>query len=57
MATPIAAGAAALFKEKYPSASVADYKRALADSCLDVGLPFFKQGYGMLWIPGLLNEK
>lgn len=57
MATPIAAGAAALFKEKYPYASVADYKSALADSCLDVGLPFFRQGYGMLWIPGLLNEK
>lgn len=56
MATPIAAGAAALFKEKYPSAGVADYKRALRESCRDVGLPFCRQGYGLLWVPGLLNE-
>ena len=57
MATPIAAGAAALYKEKFPESTVHDYKIALANSCEDLGLPFYKQGFGMLNIPKLLQER
>jgi len=55
MATPIAAGAAALFKEKYPGSTLEDFKAALAKSSVDLGLPFYRQGAGMLYIPKLLE--
>lgn len=54
MATPIVAGAAALFLEKYPHASNEMVKRKLTYTATDLHEPWTKQGWGMVNIKRLL---
>ena len=55
MATPIVAGAAALFLEKYPQASNEMVKRRLIYTATDLHEPWIKQGWGMVNIRRLLE--
>lgn len=56
MATPIIAGAAALFLEKNPEASNEQTKRKLVYTATDLHEPWTKQGWGMVQINALLRE-
>lgn len=55
MATPIIAGAAALFLEKNPRASNEQVKRRLVYTATDLHEPWTKQGWGMVNVDGLLD--
>jgi len=55
MATPIVAGAAALYLEKNPSATNEEVKRRMIYSATDMNEPWTKQGWGMVNIGRLLN--
>lgn len=48
MATPIVAGAAALFLQKYPQTDNEQVKRKMIYSANDIGDSWNKQGWGML---------
>lgn len=55
MATPVAAGAAALLLEKYPGMSNVEVKLRLWESCEDMGLPGNRQGHGRIDMRKLLK--
>ena len=53
-ASPIIAGAAALYFDKYPNASNVDFERALFNTCTEV-YPIENSGYGAIHIKNLMN--
>lgn len=55
MSTPIVAGAAALFLEKYPEAGGGEIKRRMLYTASDLHEPWYQQGWGMLNIAGMLG--
>lgn len=55
MATPIVAGAAALAFQKYPEMTNEECKHRLQFSATDLGLPWNRQGWGLLNVERLLN--
>ncbi len=57
MATPIVSGAAALVMEKYPGISNEEFVRRLSLTAMDLGEPWNKQGFGMLNVRRLLENK
>ncbi len=57
MATPIVSGAAALVMEKYPDISNEEFVRLLSLTATDLGEPWNKQGFGMLNVRRLLENK
>ena len=57
MATPIVSGAAALVMEKYPGISNEEFVRRLSLTATDLGEPWNKQGFGMLNVRRLLENK
>ena len=57
MATPIVSGAAALAMEKYPGIINAEFVRMLSLTATDLGEPWNKQGFGMLNVRRLLENK
>ena len=57
MATPIVSGAAALAMGKYPDISNEEFVRLLSLTATDLGEPWNKQGFGMLNVRRLLENK
>ncbi len=57
MATPIVSGAAALAMEKYRGISNEEFVRLLSLTATDLGEPWNKQGFGMLNVRRLLENK
>lgn len=57
MATPIVSGAAALAMRKYPGISNEEFVRLLSLTATDLGEPWNKQGFGMLNVRRLLENK
>ena len=57
MATPIVSGAAALVLQKYPRMSNEEFLRMVALTATDLGEPWNKQGFGMLNVRRLLENK
>lgn len=57
MATPIVSGAAALAMGKYPDLSNEEFVRLLSLTATDLGEPWNKQGFGMLNVRRLLENK
>lgn len=57
MATPIVSGAAALVLQKYPRMSNEEFLRRVALTATDLGEPWNKQGFGMLNVRRLLENK
>jgi serine protease AprX len=57
MATPIVSGAAALAMEKYPGITNEEFVRLLSLTATDLGEPWNKQGFGMLNVRRLLENK
>ena len=56
MATPVVAGAAALFLQKYPRATNEELKRKMIYSAHDMGDSWNKQGWGMLDVERFCRE-
>ena len=57
MAAPVVSGAAALAMEKYPWISNEEFVRLLSLTATDLGEPWNKQGFGMLNVRRLLENK
>ena len=57
MATPIVSGAIATLLSKYPDMSNVEVKLRLRQSCTDLQLPQNQQGWGLLNVEKLLEEK
>lgn len=57
MATPVVAGCLALMLGREPKLSNKEVKLRLRDSCKDLGFPRNQQGWGMVYLPGLLREE
>ena len=57
MATPIVSGAVALAMEKYPGITNEEFVRLLSLTATDLGEPWNKQGFGMLNVRRLLENK
>ena len=57
MATPVVSGAAALAIEQYPWISNEEFVRLLSLTATDLGEPWNKQGFGMLNVRRLLENK
>lgn len=57
MATPLVSGAIALLLEQHPDMSNRDVKLHLRERAVDLGLPRNQQGWGMLDVARLLQEK
>ena len=55
MATPVVAGAAALAFQKYPRMTNEECKRKLQYTASDLGLPWNRQGWGLLNVERLLG--
>lgn len=55
MATPIVAGAAALLMQKYPDITNEICRLRMLFSCQDLGIPWNRQGWGMLNVARLLE--
>lgn len=55
MSTPMVAGAVACLLEKYPYFTNAQVKLWLRDSCLRLGMPDSKQGWGLLCMEKLMR--
>lgn len=55
MATPVVSGAAALAFQKYPEMTNEDCKRKLQYTATDLGLPWNRQGWGLLNVARLLD--
>ena len=55
MATPIVSGAAALAFQKYSEMTNIECKRKLQYTATDLGLPWNRQGWGMLNVEGMLG--
>ena len=55
MATPVVAGAAALAFQTYPGMTNEECKRRLQFSATDLGLPWNRQGWGLLNVGRLLD--
>jgi len=55
MATPIVSGAAALALQKYPSMTNDECRQKLQYSSVDLGLPWNRQGWGMVNVRRLLE--
>ena len=55
MATPVVSGALALLLSRDRELTNKQVKLKLRASCLDLGLPRNQQGWGQIWIPGLLS--
>lgn len=54
MATPVVTGALALLLSKERTLTNKETKLRLYSSCKNLGLPRNQQGWGQIWIPGLL---
>ena len=54
MAAPIVSGVAALILEKYPSLTLPDLEDALLTTCLDLSLPAYRQGSGLVQVKAAL---
>jgi len=54
MATPIVAGVAALILEKQPAITLLDLEDTLFSTCLDLGLPADRQGWGLVQVKAAL---
>lgn len=57
MATPVAAGAAALALQKYPHMSGAECRQRMQFTAADLGLPWNLQGWGMVNVKRLLEQQ
>ena len=57
MATPVVSGAAALTMAKNPGITNAEFVRLLSLTATDLGEPWNKQGFGMLNVRRLLENK
>lgn len=57
MATPVVSGAAALAMEKYPKLTNEEFVRRLSLTATDLGEEWNKQGFGMLNVRRLLENK
>lgn len=57
MATPVVAGGLALLLSGRRELTNKEVKMLLAGSCKDLGLPRNQQGWGMLCLPRLLNQR
>lgn len=57
MSTPIVSGAIALLLHQYPEMTPREVKIRLRNTCTDLHLPHEKQGWGLLNINALLEEK
>lgn len=57
MATPVVSGAAALTMAKYPGITNDEFVRLLSLTATDLGEPWNKQGFGMLNVRRLLENK
>lgn len=55
MATAIVTGSMVLYLDKYGLQSPKELKKALLSSCRDLKEPYYKQGWGMLNVSGLLE--
>lgn len=55
MATPVVSGAAALAFQKYPRMTNEECKRKLQYTATDLGLPWNRQGWGLLNVARLLD--
>ena len=55
MATPIVSGAAALAFQKYYDMTKIECKRKLQYTATALGLPWNRQGWGMLNVEGMLG--
>lgn len=55
MATPIVSGAIALLLGKYPEMTTQEVKLKIKNSCIDMGEPWSKQGWGLLNIKELIR--
>ena len=55
MATPVVSGSLALLLSKERALTNKEVKLRLRSSCLDLGLPRNRQGWGQIWVPGLLG--
>lgn len=56
MSTPIVSGAVADLLSKYPNMTNMEVKECLKNSCNNLGLPFTRQGSGLLNFQKLLNK-
>lgn len=56
MATPVVAGAIASLLMRYPDMTNVDVKLRLFESCIKLELPQKQQGFGMLWVPGMMGR-
>lgn len=57
MATPVVSGACALYLQKYPYMSNEEVKRKMIYSARDMGDAWSKQGWGMLDLEEMCDEK
>lgn len=57
MATPVVCGALALLLSGKKAWSNKEVKLQISKSCVDLGLPKNQQGWGRIWIPGLLRDR
>ena len=57
MATPVVCGALALLLSREPLLTNKEVKVRLMESCVDQGWEKNRQGWGKIWIPGLLGKK
>ncbi len=55
MATPIVSGAVALLLSKYPELTTQEVKMKIKNSCINMGEPWSKQGWGLLNIRELIR--
>lgn len=56
MATPVVSGSLALLLSSCRHLTNKEVKLKLRSSCLDLGMPRNRQGWGQIWIPGLLES-
>ena len=56
MATPVVSGAAALAFQKFPDITNEECKQKLQFTATDLGLPWNRQGWGLLNVERLLDR-
>lgn len=57
MATPVVSGSLALLLSACRDLTNKEVKLKLRSSCLNLGLPRNQQGWGQIWVPGLLERR